>query len=558
MAKNPSFPMRRLGAGLVIGVIGYGSAHLPGTTATEIGAALLAAGAALAVIPVGLWIRGRRGTSATIDRWSRRSTRHGGVASRWDHLRVSSAWAMRRRATILRPSLGELGRIQRWRTPVTEYATPVARVGRSAVWSPAEDVTLRVGGPRTGKTGELACRVVDAPGAVVATSTRTDIVELTAPSRSRRGPIHVFNPSGLGGLASTVKWSPLYGCRVPGIAQRRAADMIVSTDSPEAERWDVQARRVLSILMHAAALAELPMRAVLAWASDPGEASRKAVDGALERSPEQKSMRMAAQQFFGLNDRTQTSITATIMPALAWLTDSRAATVGDAHSDELLNIEELIDQKGTVYLLGAEDGMTAPLVAAMTAELAHQARMKAAGMPGGRLDPPLTICLDEAALICPVPLHRWTADMGGRGITIHISVQSRAQLRERWGDAGAATILNNTATVLIYGGTRDPDDLSAWSTLSGEREEVVKVLDPDGKLVSTSTRKVPVLSGSQIANLAGGHVMIVRRGMPVSVGRTTMAWKRRDIRHANRHAPWAPIVETSYADDLTDEDGDNQ
>jgi hypothetical protein len=117
------------------------------------------------------------------------------------------------------------------------------------------------------------------------------------------------------------------------------------------------------------------------------------------------------------------------MPALAWLTDSRAAAVGDGGEDRF-EVRALLDQAGTLYLLGAEDGVVAPLIAALTAEIAHQARTMAAGMRGGRLDPPLTIALDEAALVCPVPLDRWTADMGGRNITIHISVQSRAQLRQ--------------------------------------------------------------------------------------------------------------------------------
>jgi type IV secretory pathway TraG/TraD family ATPase VirD4 len=49
-------------------------------------------------------------------------------------------------------------------------------------------------------------------------------------------------------------------------------------------------------------------------------------------------------------------------------------------------------------------------------------------------------------------------------------VQSRAQLRQRWGPEGAAAFLNNAATVLVFGGTRDPDDLAARSTLSGERD----------------------------------------------------------------------------------------
>ena len=83
--------------------------------------------------------------------------------------------------------------------------------------------------------------------------------------------------------------------------------------------------------------------------------------------------------------------------------------------------------------------------------------------------------------------------MGGRGITIHISVQSRAQLRQKWGDAGAATILNNTASILVYGGTRDPDDLIAWSQLCGDREVEVEIRDADGKVTGRTTRKEPVL-----------------------------------------------------------------
>jgi type IV secretory pathway TraG/TraD family ATPase VirD4 len=371
------------------------------------------------------------------------------VASARDHLKVSSSWAMRRNATVLRPSLGDLGRWERFRMPVTAYATPLARVGWHTVWSPCEDVTMRVGGPRVGKTGELACRIVDAPGAVIATSTRTDLVTLTAAIRAQRGPVHLFNPSNLAGWASTIKWSVLVGCRIPGIAQRRAADMIPASNSTEGERWDVQARRVLSMLMHAAALEGVPMQTVLAWVADPGPESKELVVGALARSPEAKTMILAAQQFFGLNERTRTSITATIMPSLAWLTDSRAAAVGDAHDDELLDVRELLAQNGTVFLLGAEDGTTAPLIAALTAEIAWQARMASAGMPAGRLDPPLTIALDEAALVCPVPLDQWAADFGGRGITIHISVQSRSQLRQRWGADGAGTILNLCASIMV-------------------------------------------------------------------------------------------------------------
>ena len=126
-----------------------------------------------------------------------------------------------------------------------------------------------------------------------------------------------------------------------------------------------------------------------------------------------------------------------------------------------------------MFLLGAEETQAAPLVCALTGHIAREARRLAALQPGGRLDPPLTLVLDEAALISPVPLDSWTADMGGRGVTILAAFQSRAQLLARWGEHAAATILNNTAAVMVFGGTRDRDDLQFWSTLAGERDEPV-------------------------------------------------------------------------------------
>jgi type IV secretion system protein VirD4 len=204
------------------------------------------------------------------------------------------------------------------------------------------------------------------------------------------------------------------------------------------------------------------------------------------------------------------------------------------------NVPMLLDQCGTVYMLGAEESQVAPLVTALTGHIAREARRMAGTRPAGRLDPPLTLALDEAALICPIPLDNWTADMGGRGVTIHIAAQSRAQLRQRWGDTGAAAILNNTATILVYGGTRDPDDLAAYSTLSGERDEEVPTHDEHGKLTSVSYRRVPVLSAGQIAQLPAGRVLIIRRGMPAAIGTVQMAWKRRDVRRARRAARLAP------------------
>ena len=180
-------------------------------------------------------------------------------------------------------------------------------------------------------------------------------------------------------------------------------------------------------------------------------------------------------------------------------------------------------------MLGGEEAQVAPLVCALTGYIAREARRLAARQPGGRLDPPLSLRLDEAALICPVPLHQWSADMGGRGVSIVACFQSRAQLLDRYGDAKAATILNNAGGKVLFGGTGDRDDLTYWSTLAGERDEPIITTDMHGRVASRTTRRVPVLSPAQLSNLPG-RVVVFRRNLPPVVGRPELAYKRMDLR----------------------------
>jgi hypothetical protein len=122
--------------------------------------------------------------------------------------------------------------------------------------------------------------------------------------------------------------------------------------------------------------------------------------------------------------------------------------------------------------------------------------------------------------------------MGGRNVTIHIAVQSRAQLRQRWGDAGAATILNNSATLMIFGGSRDPEDLTAYSTLIGDRHEKLPTFDVDDAEVGATLHRVPIQSPAEIARLPFRRVIVIQRGMPPAIGRIQVAWKRLDVRAA--------------------------
>jgi hypothetical protein len=93
-------------------------------------------------------------------------------------------------------------------------------------------------------------------------------------------------------------------------------------------------------------------------------------------------------------------------------------------------------------------------------------------------------------------------------------------------------ILNSAAAVLVFGGAKDANDLALFGQLAGERDEVTEVRDADGAVTSTSTRRVPVISAAHLASLKNHRALLIRRGMPVALVRTPVAWKRRDVRRA--------------------------
>jgi hypothetical protein len=499
-----------------------------------LGLPVLVMGAAL--VGVIAWHRWSR-SSATVTRWGDRSRRKSGVASTWDVLRFAGGWAMLRKAGQVRPSLAGLSRRALIGTVrVSEVAVRLCRVGWVTVWSSVEDVVLAVGAPRIGKTGWLAGQILDSPGAVLVTSTKLDLHKLCTPFRQSKGPVFVFNAVGLGEEPSTITFDPLTGCADPVTAAERATDMLSAVSNGgggDREYWELQGRRVLEALLHAAALGGCSMRDVLGWVADP-DGSRKEVAGLLRQSPE-PAFGVSFEQFVGTNDRTRTSITSTIMPTMGWLTSAparEAAGLG-LEGARPFDVAELLESRATVFLLGGEESHAAPLVCALTGHIAREARRIAATKPGGRLDPPLRLALDEAALICPVPLDSWTADMGGRGVTILCVVQSRAQLLARYGEHGAATILNNAGAVMVFGGSRDKQDLEFWSTLSGDRDESSDTTDPHGRTRSRTSRKTPVLSPAQIAAMQPGRVLVIRRGIAPVVGQAQMAWLRPDMRWAD-------------------------
>ena len=298
----------------------------------------------VAVLAVFGWHRSAR-SAGVVARWSAGNRRRSGVASTLDITRTASATAMRRRATTVRPSLGELSRWELQRLPVGEVGLQLCRSGVTRVYASPEDVVTIVGGPRVGKTGLIASMVLDFPGAAVVTSTRTDLLSICGPLRAKRGPVYVFNAVGLGDIDSTITFDPLTGCTDPVAAVERATDLLAATSrggSGDREFWDAQARRVLAALLHAAALGHKTMADVLSWVAKPDQAAQD-VPALLRRSGVAAFV-SDVEQFVGTNDRTRTSITSTVMPALGWLTHPAAAAAAQPGAG--FDVEELLRQSG--------------------------------------------------------------------------------------------------------------------------------------------------------------------------------------------------------------------
>jgi type IV secretion system protein VirD4 len=472
-------------------------------------------------------------TRAAIGRRAELDQRTAGVATWLDVAERSGPAALRRKAGVLRPTtVAGLGWWARRRMDPRQLGVEIARMGwglpGQSVWSSVEDTTLRIAPPRAGKTISMACHAWDAPGALITTSTRLDLAEMVHAARTARGAVYFFNPSRMGGVPTTLRWRVLSGCTDFGTAQRRAADLIPPSGVADAERWDADARRILALLLHAAAVSGRGMRAVVRWNSDHGSRTQDEVTAALLAAGEGGRDRVdAMRQHWGTNDRTRTSVTAMLNAPLAWVRDERIRPLADFPDGApgQVDLTELILRGQTLHLLGrATQTGEAPLIAALVAEIAETARMLAEDRPGGRLDPPLRMVLDEIALICPIPLDAWSADMGGKGVDIHAAVQSLSQLRQRWGTDGAGTILGNIGSLIIFGGSPSAADLRDISALTGEHRMHVVGVDHDrvddhrdGELRG-EYRWVPVLSPAQIRDLDPLQVLVLKRDLHTVVG----------------------------------------
>lgn len=499
-----------------------------------------------------------------LERDKRRSEAHGGMASPLDVWEKASKGAMRQQAPINRPSFHQLTWWETRRLAVYEYACLLGELGLGIfpwhkVYSPPEDTTGKVGGPRSGKTAALAHQAYHAPGPLVMTSTRKDMAEWVYAKRTANGAaFHVWNPTTYVKVPSTVRWRVLTGCKDYQTAARRANGMTPpvgdSAGAADLAYWRGRAVPLLGTFMWAASISGRNMRAVYRWTADnPPEGkdtcqARHEIEAAIKaHGGDEAEVRLnQIKEHYTKGHKTRSSVTHSMQGALDWLQYPAAVELGDSPEESTtLNVRRLLAEGETLSIFGHEEQEDlACLNRVLMDEIAHQARELAGEYPEERFDPPVTMCLDELALVCKIPVDRWSADMGGRGVTIHYSVQSLAQMRQKFGRETTAAILGNTNTFTVFGGGNSAEDLSEISTLAGKSRYKNA---GEKKEASDSHRIDDVMSEGEIRALEKGKALLFRSGMRPLLVRTPRVWEIDGIQRANLSPPALPAVAAAVA-----------
>ena len=455
-----------------------------------------------------------------------------GIATRTDICDAASPKSLVRRALQLRPSLDDP------KPSDVGYLLGASRgVG---VWASVEDSVLLLGPPRSGKGLHIVINaILDAPGAVITTSTRPDNLTATLRARQHVGPVAVFDPQRLAeGIPAGLRWSPIRGCDDPLTAMIRATGLAAGTGLSAGgveggDFWEGKTRTALQALLHAAALDHRRPAELFRWTLDPAAAS-DAVAILTSHPKAATGWADSLQAMIESDPRTRDSIWQGVSLSLAALADPRVLDAVSPGPDELFDPEQFLRDKGTVYLLatGAGANNSSALVSAFVEDLVEAARRIAARSPAARLDPPLLLALDEIGNLAPLPsLPTLMAEGGGTGITTMPVLQSLAQAREKWSENAAGAIWDASIVKIILGGASNSRDLHDLTTLIGERDEITDsttVGDHGSRSAQRSIRRVPIMPPDVIRTLPFGTGLVLLRAAPPIVTRLRSWTTRRD------------------------------
>ncbi|MFE0729730.1 type IV secretory system conjugative DNA transfer family protein [Streptomyces antibioticus] len=379
-----------------------------------------------------------------------------------------------------------------------------------------EDVELDLMAPRSGKsTGIAVPRVLRAQGAVLLTSNKSDVYTVTRAEREKAGAVWAFDPQGIAHTPRAMWWDLLGECHTIEGARRMAGHFVASVndDSARKDFWIAAAQNTLTALFLAAARGRVPLTELLGWLADPADRTPVDLlrDVGLPAMAEQLqgTVRGAVETRDGIFETARQTVSCLLDPeVLAWV-------VPDPDLPEFRPDRHVLGHD-TLYLLSKDGGGSAAGVIAGLADATMRAGVVAAESMGGRLDPPLTAVLDEAANVCRISdLPDLYSHFGSRGINVVTLLQSYRQGARVWGEVGMDALWSAATVKLLGSGLDDADFVQKISTLVGQHDVRTPSVTRgrDGTSRSYSYRQEAVLPPDRIRALPKGTALLLATGI---------------------------------------------
>lgn len=394
------------------------------------------------------------------------------------------------------------------------------------LFSTFEDQRVTVAGPRVGKTTSLVIpEIMEAPGAVLTTSNKRDVVDATRTARQAVGQCWVFDPQSIVDEEPNWWWNPLTYVRDEVTADKLARHFSsAKTGGKTDAHFEENAQALLSGLILAAALDGRPITAVWEWVTRP--ADRAAVDVLMAHD-----YPLTADELNGIQstpDKERGSIYSTARrmarcltskAVLHWITPQEEVDARPHFSPETF----VRDGRQTLYSLSKEGaGSAGPLVTALTVAV-YEAAQDYAREQGGRLRVPVVCSLDEAANVC-----RWGqlpdeySHAGSRGILFNTVLQSYAQGVDVWGKEGMEKLWTAANVAMYLGGVRQKEFLEDLSVLIGDYDKVQRSVSTGRgqRSVSEHTQRERIMAVDELASLPKGRAVVLASGARATLVRT--------------------------------------
>ncbi|MFF1831103.1 type IV secretory system conjugative DNA transfer family protein [Paenarthrobacter sp. NPDC058040] len=397
-----------------------------------------------------------------------------------------------------------------------------------------EDLSLDIWGPRTGKsTSRVIPAILDAPGAVVSTSNKRDVIDATRGVRELIARVWGFDPQG---IAQEVPgwWWPILTYvtdeeKAYRLTQHFSAGSRVPGSNPDAY-FDPKAEDVLTSYFLAAALGELPITQVYLWVTE--QVNREPINILKQHGYElqykglESTLELADKQRDGIFGTAEKMIQCLkSRNTLRWITPLPGTTMATDPRPQF-NPHAFASSQETIYILSKEGaGSAAPITTALTVAIAETMEERAE-RSGGRLPKPGLFALDELANVV-----RWAglpdqfSHYGSKGLIVMGILQSWSQGVELWGEANMRKIWS-AANVKVYGGgVAEAGFLRELMDLIGDYS-YINVSTSSGKSGSSRSRqegKERIFDISNLAELDRGRAVVLASGAPATLVRT-MPW----------------------------------